>query len=106
MLFVEEEKLMEKLLVIYTFGQPRVGDERFGDFMNWKLSKSPVPRYFRIVYSNDLIPRIPYDDDRFMYKHFGTCLYYDSFYSEKNLAEAPNRNFSPVFFIDIKIIAL
>ncbi|KAH9300022.1 hypothetical protein KI387_011605, partial [Taxus chinensis] len=83
MLFVhEEETLLEKLMAIYTFGQPRVGDRVFADFMNRKVNQ-PIPRYFRIVYSNDLVPRIPFDDVIFMYKHFGECLYYNCFYSEK-----------------------
>ncbi|XP_057860715.2 triacylglycerol lipase OBL1 [Cryptomeria japonica] len=107
MLFVNDEKLLENLLAIYTFGQPRVGDKTFADFMNRKLNlNQDLSRYFRIVYSNDLIPRIPFEDVIFMYKDFGACLYYNSFYSLKKLAETPNRNFSPVFFIQIKIVAL
>ncbi|GLJ29406.1 hypothetical protein SUGI_0579730 [Cryptomeria japonica] len=107
MLFVNEEKLLEKLLAIYTFGQPRVGDKTFADFMNRKLNQNQdVTRYFRIVYSNDLIPRVPFEDNLFMYKHFGSCLYFNCFYSLKNLAEIPNRNFSLVFFVPLRITAL
>ncbi|KAH9300027.1 hypothetical protein KI387_011610, partial [Taxus chinensis] len=101
----EEEILVGRLMAIYTFGQPRVGDTAFAEFMNKKLN-DPVPRYFRIVYSNDIVPRIPFDDDIFMYKHFGVCLYYNSLYFQQNLGETPNRNFSLKFFIPIRIIAL
>ena len=80
----KEETLLEKLLAVYTFGQPRVGDEVFAKFMNKNLN-DPVPRYFRIVYCNDLVPRLPFDDDIFQYKHFGVCLYYNSCYHEKVL---------------------
>ncbi|GLJ29405.1 hypothetical protein SUGI_0579720 [Cryptomeria japonica] len=106
MLFVnEEDKLLENLLAIYTFGQPRVGDKEFGDFMDSTVNQ-PTPRYFRVVYSNDLIPRLPFDDGLFKYKHFGVCLYYNCFYHQKNLAEAPNRDLSLLFFIPIRITAI
>ncbi|GLJ29400.1 hypothetical protein SUGI_0579650 [Cryptomeria japonica] len=106
MLFVnKEDKLLEKLLAIYTFGQPRVGDKEFGDFMNSKLKQSK-PKYFRVVYSNDLIPRLPFDDGLFMYKHFGVCLYYNCCYCQKNLVEAPNRDLTLVYFIPIRITAI
>ena len=85
MLFMnKEDELLDKLLAIYTFGQPRVGDKAFGDFMNSNLN-TPKPKYFRVVYSNDLIPSLPFDDDIFMYKHFGVCLYYNCFYYQKVL---------------------
>lgn len=78
----KEETLLEKMLSVYTFGQPRVGDEAFAKFMNKNINES---RYFRIVYCNDLVPRLPFDDQIFQYKHFGVCLYYNSCYHEKVL---------------------
>lgn len=106
MLFMhKEETLLEKLFAVYTFGQPRVGDEAFAKFMNKNLN-DPVPRYFRIVYCNDIVPRVPYDDGIFLYKHFGVCLYYNSCYHEKNLPEEPNRNSSLLYFIPIRINAV
>ncbi|MBA0587487.1 hypothetical protein Gorai_000615, partial [Gossypium raimondii] len=78
----EEKKLMEKLLAVYTFGQPRVGNRQLGKFMEAHLDH-PVPKYFRVVYCNDLVPRLPYDDKTFLYKHFGVCLYYNSCYIEQ-----------------------
>ncbi|OMO65965.1 Lipase, class 3 [Corchorus olitorius] len=88
----EEMKLMEKLFGVYTFGQPRIGDRQIGRFMETHLDR-PVPKYFRVVYCNDLVPRLPYDDKTFLYKHFGVCLYYNSFYMEKRMEEEPNKNY-------------
>ncbi|KAL6996168.1 hypothetical protein U1Q18_006304 [Sarracenia purpurea var. burkii] len=82
LLLHEERELMQKLLGVYTYGQPRVGNRQLGRFMEAHLD-NPVPKYFRVVYSNDLVPRLPYDDRTFLYKHFGECLYYNSLYIEK-----------------------
>ncbi|XVF25310.1 hypothetical protein REPUB_Repub13aG0202400 [Reevesia pubescens] len=79
----EEMKLIQKLFGVYTFGQPRVGNRQLGRFMEAHLVR-PVPKYFRVVYCNDLVPRLPYDDKTFLYKHFGVCLYYNSCYIEQN----------------------
>lgn len=78
----EEKEIMHRLLCVYTFGQPRVGNKELCRFMERHLNY-PVPKYFRVVYCNDLVPRLPYDDKTFLYKHFGACLYYDSLYTEK-----------------------
>eukprot|EP00253_Pinus_taeda_P011049 PITA_11049 len=84
-LFIQkEEALLEKMVGVYTFGQPRVGDEAFAKFMNKNINEA-VPTYFRIAYCNDLVPRLPFDDPIFEYKHFGVCLYYNSCYKEKSL---------------------
>ncbi|XP_041016415.1 triacylglycerol lipase OBL1 [Juglans microcarpa x Juglans regia] len=88
----EEMEIMQRLSCVYTFGQPRVGNKELGRFMEAHLNY-PVPKYFRVVYCNDLVPRLPYDDKTFLYKHFGACLYYDSLYTEKNMDEEPNRNY-------------
>ncbi|XP_062087976.1 triacylglycerol lipase OBL1 [Humulus lupulus] len=88
----KEMELMQKLLGVYTFGQPRIGNRELGKFMESHLN-SPVPRYIRVVYCNDLVPRLPYDDRTFLYHHFGVCLYYDSFYIEQKVKEEPNKNF-------------
>jgi predicted lipase len=82
LLFHEETELMERLLAVYTFGQPRVGDVKLAKFMEAHVSH-PLNKYFRVVYCNDLIPRIPYDDHVFLYKHFGVCRYYNSLFIEK-----------------------
>ncbi|KAK2969989.1 hypothetical protein RJ640_008329, partial [Escallonia rubra] len=78
----EEEEMMQRLLGVHTFGQPRVGNRQLGRFMEPHLVH-PVPKYLRVVYCNDLVPRLPYDDKTFLYKHFGTCLYFNSLYIEQ-----------------------
>lgn len=75
----EEYLLLDRLEGVYTFGQPRVGDQGFGNFMEESLEKHRI-NYERIVYSNDVIPRVPFDNSTCKFKHFGTCLYYNSLY--------------------------
>ncbi|XP_052196043.1 triacylglycerol lipase OBL1-like isoform X2 [Diospyros lotus] len=104
--FHGEEWLLERLEGVYTFGQPRVGDEKFGDFMKQQLSKYSI-RYHRFVYSNDMVPRLPYDDSTFMFKHFGTCIYFNCFYKAQVVSEEPNKNyFSPLSAIPKIVTAI
>lgn len=55
---------------IYTFGQPRVGDQIFAQ----SLDKGMKERFFRAVNNNDVVPRIP----SMKFSHVGKLLYFDS----------------------------
>ncbi|KAF2324370.1 hypothetical protein GH714_013173 [Hevea brasiliensis] len=93
----KEAWLLDRMEGVYTFGQPRVGDRQFGNFMQDKLKENDV-RYLRYVYCNDMVPRLPYDDASLLYKHFGPCLYYNSLYQGKVLWEEPNKNYFNLFW--------
>ncbi|KAH7520182.1 hypothetical protein FEM48_Zijuj08G0117200 [Ziziphus jujuba var. spinosa] len=80
--FHDEKSLLKKLEGVYTFGQPRVGDEDFSIFMQNKIKDFHI-NYQRIVYSSDIVPRVPSDDPTLMFKHFGNCIYYNSLYKAK-----------------------
>ncbi|KAL3833336.1 hypothetical protein ACJIZ3_008072 [Penstemon smallii] len=88
----EEKLLLERMEGVYTFGQPRVGDEKFGEFMKGVIKEYDV-KYCRCVYGYDLVPRLPYDDATLMFKHFGSCIYFDSNYQGKVLEEEPDKNY-------------
>ncbi|GFY97269.1 alpha/beta-Hydrolases superfamily protein [Actinidia rufa] len=94
----EERELMQRLAGVYTYGQPRVGNWQLRRFMEAHL-EYPVPKYFRVVYCNDLVPRLPYDNRTFLYKHFGECLYYNSLYTEQKVDEEPNRNYFGMWYL-------
>ncbi|KAL5557059.1 hypothetical protein UlMin_039295 [Ulmus minor] len=88
----EEKLLLERLEGVYTFGQPRVGDDGFKRYLEEQLEIYDV-KYERIVYCNDLVPRVPADDPTLLFKHFGMCFYYNSFYNGKIVEEVPNKNY-------------
>ncbi|CAA2996194.1 uncharacterized protein LOC111367420 isoform X2 [Olea europaea subsp. europaea] len=98
-----EEMLLDRLEGVYTFGQPRVGNKQFGDYMKEKLREFKV-KYLRYVYCNDIVPRLPYDDKTFLFKHFGACLYFNSCYKGQFREEEPNKNYFSFLYILPKIL--
>lgn len=56
---------------VYTYGQPRVGDEQFARIMNEKLGH----KVFRLVNDRDIVPRVPLYS--MGYRHFGRQFYFD-----------------------------
>ncbi|KAF5752863.1 triacylglycerol acidic lipase TAL3 [Tripterygium wilfordii] len=80
--FHEEKLLLERLEGVYTFGQPRVGDGKFGNYMEKTFRENGI-NYYRFVYCNDMVPRVPYDYKGLLFKHFGTCVYHDRRYKGK-----------------------
>lgn len=78
-----EDELLDKLEGVYTFGQPRIGDEEFGEYMKEVMKKHGI-EYERFVYNNDMVTRVPFDDKiLFGYKHYGSCNYFNSLYKGK-----------------------
>ncbi|CDP02499.1 unnamed protein product [Coffea canephora] len=101
----EEKDLLDRLDGVYTFGQPRVADSRFGAFVEQNLEGS-TRKYFRIVYCNDLVPRVPWDNSWSDFQHFGKCIYFNSLYRGDIVDEVPNKNYFSIFmFIPKKMIS-
>ncbi|KAI3759821.1 hypothetical protein L6452_07901 [Arctium lappa] len=94
----DEDEVLERLLGVHTFGQPRVGNRQLGTYMESRLD-DPIPKYYRVVYCNDIVPRLPYDNKTFLYKHFGVCLYYNSFFVGQRMEEEPNRNSHGLWYV-------
>lgn len=82
-------EIADRIGCVYTFGQPRVGDEDVAKYAMERLKG----RFMRVVYCNDMVPRIPFDNDLFAFKHFGGCTYFNSVYDAYVLREEPNPNY-------------
>lgn len=57
-----------QILGVYTFGQPRVGQEDFRDYMSANLRN----RFYRFVNDDDIVPRVPPG-----YAHVGRLFHFD-----------------------------
>lgn len=99
-----ESTILEKLGGVYTYGQPRVGDQQFAKFMVNTLQKYGF-KYHRYVYSSDLVPRLPFDAIIFKYKHFGRCVYFNSLYRGKIVKEQPNKNYFSLVWVIPKYVS-
>ncbi|XP_024527095.1 uncharacterized protein LOC9652581 [Selaginella moellendorffii] len=101
-----EDDVARRLAALYTFGQPHVGDKSFASFMDTSLNK-PTMRYFRVVYNNDMVARVPFDNSLFGFKHFGNCCYFTYNYTLQILPDEPFPNFlSPVYMVLSRLYAL
>eukprot|EP00245_Coleochaete_scutata_P005512 TRINITY_DN19146_c0_g1_i1.p1 TRINITY_DN19146_c0_g1~~TRINITY_DN19146_c0_g1_i1.p1 ORF type:complete len:540 (+),score=64.94 TRINITY_DN19146_c0_g1_i1:142-1761(+) len=70
LLVVDSPVALKKLKGLITFGQPRVGDLTFTWYLHHRLCE-PELRYIRILHCNDIVARVPFDDDVFQFKHLG-----------------------------------
>ncbi|KAL2906250.1 putative feruloyl esterase A [Bienertia sinuspersici] len=93
-----EVDLLERLEAIYTFGQPRVGDAQFGNFVKDKLRKFNI-KYYRIVYNNDLVPEVPLDNTMMTFKHFGKFIHFNCFYHAKIEDEEKEQDVNTVLWL-------
>jgi triacylglycerol lipase len=57
---------------VYTFGQPRVGDDAFARLVHAALGD----RIFRFINNHDIVPRVPFFGMGF--RHYGTELFFDA----------------------------
>jgi len=86
----DQNDVLESLLGVLTFGQPRVGDAGFRDYVNSLMGSS----YYRMVYRFDIVPRVPLDIPRIApFKHGGICMYYNGWYTRKVVEEVPAPNY-------------
>ncbi|XP_038896693.1 triacylglycerol lipase OBL1-like [Benincasa hispida] len=78
----KETTLLRKIQGVYTYGQPRLGDQNFAQFMVKAIETYDI-KYYRYVYSFDLVPRVPFNCTISNYKHFGGCIFFNCFYNGK-----------------------
>uniref|UniRef100_A0A0D9ZRU5 Fungal lipase-type domain-containing protein n=1 Tax=Oryza glumipatula TaxID=40148 RepID=A0A0D9ZRU5_9ORYZ len=84
----KEKAALDRLVGVYTFGQPRVGDAMLAMFAERNLDR-PRKRHFRITYGDDPLPRLPHESSAAHFLHFGIRLHFDSLYNLKVVKELP-----------------
>ncbi|KAL6608241.1 hypothetical protein ACP70R_041304 [Stipagrostis hirtigluma subsp. patula] len=91
--FHGERDILDRLLAVNTYGQPRVGDAAFAAFLRASVPVEPL----RVVYRYDVVPRVPFDAPPVAaFTHGGTCVYFDGWYAGRAIAaggDAPNPNY-------------
>ncbi|XP_039803524.1 triacylglycerol lipase OBL1-like [Panicum virgatum] len=97
-----EQDVLDRLLAVVTYGQPRVGDRVFSDFLRARLRVEML----RVVYRYDVVPRVPFDAPPVAaFAHGGTCVYFDGWYKGAAIAaggDEPNPNyFDPRFLLSM-----
>ncbi|KAJ1253870.1 hypothetical protein BS78_K164500 [Paspalum vaginatum] len=100
--FHGERDILDRLLAVVTYGQPRVGDQTFADFVRAGVPVEPL----RVVYRYDVVPRVPFDAPPVAeFVHGGTCVYFDGWYDGRAIAaggDAPNPNyFDPRYLLSM-----
>lgn len=60
-------------ILVHNYGQPRVGNKQFADFMSTKLDG-----IYRVVHNKDIVPHAPPDLPEFNYHHAA----YEIFFNE------------------------
>ncbi|XP_066361962.1 triacylglycerol lipase OBL1-like [Miscanthus floridulus] len=100
--FHGERDFLDRLLSVVTYGQPRVGDKVFADYVRANVPVEPL----RVVYRYDVVPRVPFDAPPVAeFKHGGTCVYFDGWYKGREIAkggDAPNPNyFNPKYLLSM-----
>ena len=100
--FHGEQDILDRLLAVVTYGQPRVGDQEFADFVRAGVPVEPL----RVVYRYDVVPRVPFDAPPVAeFVHGGTCVYFDGWYDGRAIAaggDVPNPNyFNPAYLLSM-----
>ncbi|XP_062181716.1 triacylglycerol lipase OBL1-like [Phragmites australis] len=100
--FHGERDILDRLLAVNTYGQPRVGDKTFAAYVRANLPVEPL----RVVYRYDVVPRVPFDAPPVAeYMHGGTCVYFDGWYAGRAIAaggDVPNPNyFDPRYLLSM-----
>ncbi|KAL6897753.1 hypothetical protein ACP4OV_006712 [Aristida adscensionis] len=100
--FHGEADILDRLLAVNTYGQPRVGDAAFAAFVRASVPVEPL----RVVYRYDVVPRVPFDAPPVAdFRHGGTCVYFDGWYAGRAIAggeDAPNPNyFDPRYLLSM-----